>query len=291
MPRDLKIPSKKRQIEFGREEVEASFRSLAEMAASAIFIYQGTKLLYVNPAAERLTCYSRQELFEMNFYDLFSSKRTLKNWDLQLKQGKDQSFRDELILKTRGGEEKWIDLTVGLIEYKEKYISIGTAFDITERKKAELLQDAVYRIAQAAYHSDRLDDLFPEIHAIIAQVMNAGNFYIALYDRAADLITYPYFVDEYDQQPDGGIPPGKGLTEYVLRTGKSLLCDPSTHDQLEEAGEVELIGTPSPIWLGVPLKVDNDVIGVMVVQHYADPLAYGERERGSWNLFLPRLRW
>ncbi|MCJ7485549.1 MAG: PAS domain S-box protein, partial [Candidatus Aminicenantes bacterium] len=105
----------------------------------------------------------------------------------------------------------------------------------------------------------------------------AGNFYIARYDDREDLISFPYFVDEEDTPP-APKKPGKGLTEYVIRTGKSLLCDEATDRELRGRGEVELIGVPSAIWLGVPLIVDGMTTGAMVVQHYSDPNAYGAAE-------------
>ena len=37
---------------------------------------------------------------------------------------------------------------------------------------------------------------------------------------------------------------------------------------MEERGEVELVGTPSVIWLGVPLFIEKEIIGAMVVQDY-----------------------
>jgi PAS domain S-box-containing protein len=260
---------------------EAEFRIQAEMAASAIFIYQGTKIRYINPATEKLTGYSRKELLGMNFYELLPNpaKKIVRDWGMQLKGGKAQSYQGEFKFLTKNEDEKWIELTVGIIHHEGKPAVIGTAYDITERKRAELLQDAVYRIAQAADRSRRLDDLFPAVHAIIAEVMNAENFYIALYNKESDLITFPYYVDQYDQKPSEPSKPKKGLTEYILRTGKSLLCDLATHENLERLGEVELIGTPSPIWLGVPLILDDAVIGVMGVQDYSNPQAYTEREQ------------
>jgi signal transduction histidine kinase len=69
------------------------------------------------------------------------------------------------------------------------------------------------------------------------------------------------------------------LTAYVLRTGKSLLCTQAVHDELERQGEIKLLGVASAIWLGVPLVVEGKTIGAMVVQHYTDPTAYGEREQ------------
>lgn len=155
---------------------------------------------------------------------------------------------------------------------------IGMIQDITESKQAELLQNAVYQIAQAADQATSLDDLFKSVHEIVGTVMPTGNFYIALYDETKGLISFPYFVDEKDDPPHT-LKPGKGLTEYVIRTGRSLLCDEATDRELRRRGEVEVIGAPSVIWLGVPLIVDGRTIGVMVVQHYADPKAYGEPEQ------------
>src|SRR5208282_414286 len=43
-------------------------------------------------------------------------------------------------------------------------------------------------------------------------------------------------------------------------------------------GEVELTGSPTAVWLGVPLRIEGKTIGVMAVQHYTDPAAYGENE-------------
>jgi PAS domain-containing protein len=63
--------------------------------------------------------------------------------------------------------------------------------DITVRVRAEALQIALYKISQAAHFSRDLDSLFEAIHAIIAELLPAKNFYVALYDAATDLITFP----------------------------------------------------------------------------------------------------
>ena len=154
---------------------------------------------------------------------------------------------------------------------------IGMMQDIHDRKQAEILQNAVYRIAQAADTSAGMSGLFMSVHGIVGTVMPAGNFYIALYDAAQDLISFPYFVDEEDTAPEPK-KPGKGLTEYVIRTGRPLLCDEATDMELRGRGEVEVVGAPSAIWLGVPLIVDGKTTGAMVVQHYTSPTAYGPRE-------------
>ena len=103
------------------------------------------------------------------------------------------------------------------------------------------LQTALYEIAQAVNTTGNLSELYRVIHQILGQLMPADNFYIALYDPLQNRISFPYFVDQFDPPPSKK-PPGKGLTEYVLRTGAVLLATPRAFEDLVRTGEVELIG-------------------------------------------------
>ena len=150
--------------------------------------------------------------------------------------------------------------------------------DVTESKRAEQIQLATYRISEAAHAAHTLQELFGAIHGIVGALMPAKNFYIALYDAANDLLTFPYYVDEFDTDFPSKRP-GKGLTEYVLRTGQPLLVTPEVHAELERRGEVELIGPPSIDWVGVPLKIGDRTIGVLVAQTYAPGVRYRETEK------------
>jgi PAS domain S-box-containing protein len=150
--------------------------------------------------------------------------------------------------------------------------------DVTEQKRAEQIQLATYRISEAAHAAPNLQELFRAIHRIVEGLMPAKNFYIALYDPATELLSFPYFVDEVDAH----VPPkrlGKGLTEYVLRNGEPLLVTPEVQAELERRGEVELIGAPSIDWLGVPLKTGHRTIGVLAAQSYTPGVRYGETEK------------
>src|SRR6267378_1089473 len=150
--------------------------------------------------------------------------------------------------------------------------------DVTEAKRAEQIQLATYRISEAAHAARTLQELFGAIHLIVGELMPAKNFYIALYDAATDQLTFPYHVEEYDTDFPSKTP-GKGLTEYVLRTGQPLLVTPEVHAELERRGEVELIGPPSIDWVGVPLKIGDRTIGVLVAQTYAPGVRYRDTEK------------
>ena len=151
--------------------------------------------------------------------------------------------------------------------------------DTTDRVRGDALQTALFRIAQLSRDAVDLDHFYREVHAVVGSLMDATNFYIAEYDAAEDIMRFPYFVDSYDPAPEGR-PPGRGLTAYVLRTGKPLLTTPEIFRGLIESGEVMQVGAPSVDWIGAPLKSGDRTWGVLGVQTYQDSgTRYTERER------------
>jgi two-component system, cell cycle sensor histidine kinase and response regulator CckA len=139
------------------------------------------------------------------------------------------------------------------------------------------VQSALYHISEAANQASSLQDLLSAIHRIVGELMPARNFYISLYDADADLISFPYYVDEVDPPP-APRKPARGLTEYVLRTGAPLLGKADVFDDLVRRGEVKMIGATCVDWLGVPLVAGARTIGVLVAQTYTEGERYGESE-------------
>lgn len=149
--------------------------------------------------------------------------------------------------------------------------------DVTERNRNERIREALFEISEAVYTAQDINQLYEKIHKVVGKLMSSKNFYIAIYNEAEQTISFPYWVDEYDPpQPTKKL--SRGLTEYVLRTGKPALIDAERDLELRRLGEVELIGSPQAIWLGVPLKVGEKTIGVIVVQDYENEKAFGEEE-------------
>lgn len=270
----------RRKAEQEMFSAETKFRDLVEQSLVGIYIIQGGTFSYVNPRMAEMFGYTQDEIIgKKNVRDLvYEPDRETVETNIQKRlQGEIPSIHYGF--RGRRKDDKVIDIEVHgtRTQFNGLPAVIGTALDITDRKRAEQLQSAVYRIAQAADVSLQLEDLYPAVHRIILEVMDARNFYIALYDPQTQLLTFEYFIDEIDT-PVPPQPLGKGLTEYILRTGKSLLCTEDVQQRLQDLGEADLIGVPSKIWLGVPLIVDQRVIGVMTVQHYNDAYAFGERE-------------
>jgi signal transduction histidine kinase/ActR/RegA family two-component response regulator len=116
------------------------------------------------------------------------------------------------------------------------------------------------------------------IHQNLKKIIYAENCYIALFDSETQLVSFPLFFDKFDSHPLPRIK-SKGLTEYVLKTGKPLLASPKNLMELVENIEIELIGTFPESWLGVPLIVHTETIGVLTVQSYDVNIKYSERDK------------
>lgn len=140
--------------------------------------------------------------------------------------------------------------------------------DVSSEIKKQLLQEILFNISTAAIKQIDLKDIYPSIVVELSKIWDTNNFFIALFDKEAEKLSFPFFADEKDSFDD--IPVEKTITGYVIKQNKSLLLKENDLKVLEESGEIDLIGTPCKVWMGVPLRVEGDIIGVMCLQDYND---------------------
>jgi PAS domain S-box-containing protein len=156
-----------------------------------------------------------------------------------------------------------------------------------ERAHAAEMQDALYRIAELASAARDMQEFYRAIHTVVGELIDARNFYLALYDEGRRLINWPYYVDEietdlpdpnrWEQFGSGG---ARGATAYVLRTGEPQHLSAQRIQRLVELGEIDLIGDLPADWLGVPLKsADGRAVGVLVVQSYLADVLYTDQDQ------------
>src|ERR1044071_7210694 len=118
-------------------------------------------------------------------------------------------------------------------------------------------------------------EFYSAVHGVVGELMNARNFYIALYDEERQLLNFPYWADEVDDDwPEAtewiefSNQQARGVTGYLLRTGEPELLTYERHHELYEQGEIEIVGvlTEDSSWLGVPLKTEGRTVGIRGVQ-------------------------
>lgn len=146
--------------------------------------------------------------------------------------------------------------------------------DITSQVRKEGLESVIYNISKAALTIANFNDFGLFIRNELQKVIETNNFFIALYNKETDIISTPVFIDEKEDIEDFSAE--KSLTGYVIKTKKSLILNKKAHQKLIKDGIVNLVGEPSEKWVGVPLKVNDEVIGAIVVQSYVNENAYTE---------------
>ncbi|HTT68350.1 MAG TPA: PAS domain S-box protein [Gemmatimonadales bacterium] len=256
-------------------ESEERFRLLSEAAFEGIGISEDGRIADCNEDLAAMLGYRREEMIGRPIGDFVAPEHAAM---VEERHRSESTERYEHVARRKDGSTFHVEVQGRSLPHQGRRIRVSAIRDISERRRSELIQGAVFRISEAAHTALSLKELFGAIHRIVGQLMPARNFYIALTDPETHIISFPYFVDEFDAPPEPK-PPGKGLTEYVLRTGRPLLATPAVSHELEARGEVELIGAPSLDWLGVPLAVGGTTTGVLVVQTYAEGVRYTERDR------------
>jgi two-component system cell cycle sensor histidine kinase/response regulator CckA len=264
------------------KQAEESYHSIFHNAVEGIFRASPTHLLSVNPSMAQILGYeSPEEVIEklksvskQLFVDLSTAHAFLSTLE---EQGVLQGAEFEAYRKD--GDKIWLSLNMRIVrdEHGLEICREGTVEDITERKRAEAERLVIFEIIQGISNSADVEALLTLVHKTIQKVVYAENCFVALYDEQTDTLEMQFFVDQHDATP----PPeklGQSCTARVFRTGKALLLDQGRFDQLVETGEVELLGEPSPSWLGVPLNTPAKTIGVLVVQHYEEDHAYSKRD-------------
>jgi diguanylate cyclase (GGDEF)-like protein/PAS domain S-box-containing protein len=270
--------TERRRTEQALQESEARFRTLIEEASIAISIARRGRIIYSNPKYAQIFGYQSAEELNGRFSsDLYTpqSRKEIKDIIRRRAQGKPVPNEYEVVGQRKDGTRFNVHVSVANVELADGPANIGFLTDITERKRVENLRTSLYGVSEVAHKVHNLDALFRSLHAIVGELLPAKNIFISLYDPISDILSFPYYVDEYDPEP----PPrkfGRGLTEYVLRTGEPLLASPEVFDELVAKGEVESIGTAPIDWLGVPLKTQDKVIGVLAVQSYTEGVRFNE---------------
>lgn len=220
------------------------------------------------------------------------------DFDFQLPELAEQFYRDEQEIMNSGiplinheeprvmpdGEKRWNLITkVPLRDHNGKITGIvGISRDITDIKKKEARTRALNKIIRGISTTANLDELLKLVHDTLREIVYAENCFIALYEPKTQLFSFPYFVDKHDDNP-GNLSLAKSCTSYVFRTNQSLLLTGEKMNELLDKGEIELVGTNSASWIGIPLNLPSRTIGVLVLQNYEQENVYSEEDISFLN--------
>lgn len=273
--------TEKWQAERALRESEERLRTIldSEPACVKLIAADGTVLAMNRAGLGMIEADNADQVLGKSVYSLLDARYWVPFQALNEAVFEGQSATAEFEIIGLKGARRWMESHVGPLRDPRGAVTAQLAVtrDVTERKRAEAVQQATYRIAEAANAAPDLAGLLKALHEIIGELMPAQNFFIALHDPTSGLLSFPYWVDERDPSP----PPrrlARGFTEYVLRTGLPLHATPEDTARLLQSGEVAAIGKPHADWIGVPLKAPEETFGALVVRSYADGVRFGDRE-------------
>lgn len=258
---------------------ELQFRTLSENIPGVVYLCKNDEkysMIYINDEVEKLTGYTSKEFLndKVNFVEIYhpdDKDRIMSEVDRAL--AKKEAFHLEYQIKHRKGHWCYIEeFGTGVFHGDKLQFLEGFLHDVTERRRSDLIRQVMYDISNAATTSSNLNDLIRLIRFQLGKLIDTTNFFIALYDEATDSISLQYIADQSEKVTI--FPAGKTLTAYVIKSKKALLANQKTIKKLNSSGEIELIGEMAMVWLGVPLKVEGKIIGVIVVQSYSNENAY-----------------
>ncbi len=127
----------------------------------------------------------------------------------------------------------------------------------------------------------------------VRQILNAQGFYIALYDPQLKIITFPYWrsmIKQFDIPP---VAYGKGLASHVIETRAPLVINQNYETRSAELGVIRPLH-PKPLglplsWLGVPMIVGDQAIGMISAQNFDQENAFSETDLQLWTTIAAAL--
>jgi PAS domain S-box-containing protein len=264
------------------------FRDIFEHCGAPIVVDDADgRIRLANPCSASLTGYAREEIEgKLTIRDFLVPEEfdrvSRYHRDRRLDPGAAPS-RYETRIRTKRGDVVSIEITVALIPGTSH--SVASILDVTERAAMGREQDR--RIVQLSVLSEignslsstlEMDRLIRLIHEQAARVMDASNFFIALHEEERNEIAFPLYVDANVNGPRGSRPYGKGITEHILSTRKTLSLPADVMGACRKLG-IEPVGRMARSWLGVPMIAKGRALGVVAVQSYDREAAYTDDDR------------
>lgn len=235
------------------------------------------RFLSVSAASERVFGYRPEEMIGRTAFEFIhpDDRETAREIIERINQGHASPDHENRYLHKNG---RIVHVMWSAQWLEDEQVRVGVARDITERKRAESMQAALYAISEAAHAAEDLQTLYQRVHEVISGVLPAESFFVALHDAANNQLSFPYYVDQHAPPPSFLPLDSDVLSAEVIRSGTALLLNPETAEQwLAARGTV--VGRHALDWLGVPLISGSQAIGALVLQSYSGAVRFNEQDK------------
>ncbi|EMS79419.1 PAS domain S-box protein [Desulfotignum phosphitoxidans] len=265
---------------------QKQYRQLVEESLQGLVIARDrpARLVFVSSPMARISGYTPSEL--KNFTPeqlkgiLHPEDRALffSNFKNRL-AGMDVSPVQQYRIRHKTKGYRWVETYTALIDFDGQPAVHSHFLDITQKKEAEDINVAMFKILGAVTTARDLNDLFQTIHESLFPIIDVTNFFIALKDPQTHTLYFPYHVDTAD---DDFLPiefdsaKNNSLTGLVFAKKEAVLLN--REELRKREANNQTWGPLAVIWMGVPLVVKDKVLGVVAVQSYTDPDLYTRKD-------------
>jgi diguanylate cyclase (GGDEF)-like protein/PAS domain S-box-containing protein len=292
------------EFNVNRDEHQNLSRFIDQLIDAICVVDKSGRFEFVSASAEQIFGYRPDEMIGMKVLDLVfpaDRERTLAA-AINIMQGHENTHFENRYVRKDG---QIVDI-LWSARWSEAYQQrIAIARDITRRKNIERRQAALYAISEAAHMADDLPTFYQGIHHIIEQLLPAANFAIAAYDANTSELSFLYntdtktadtsvlYLDEPTQNPlistslrqlnsinlttDQGDSNNSAFCRLVIHKAAPLLAN---FDSLSEHPVKirNIVKRSQSSWLGVPLRLQQDIIGVLMMHSDINTTAYTQQD-------------
>lgn len=260
------------------KKVEEKYQVLFNNSVDGI--YKSTedgKFIKVNASLVNMLGYaSAEELLNIDiktqlYFDI-------SDRDMQMDVSNSTFKKSELYrLRKKDGSEIWVEDhgrhifdDDGKVLYYE-----GILRNVTEKKTHDDVLDVLLKISKKGYAASSLKEFVEYIQLKLGLIIDTSNFYIAFIDKEKHMISIPFIKGE---ESDEEFPAEKTMTAYLINTNKTIFINEEGLKKLLDNNIIKLIGSSAKVWLGVPLRFNDEAIGAIVVQSYDNENAFKESD-------------
>jgi len=260
---------------------EEKYRTLVENANDIIFTLSPDGIItYISPNIDGILGYTPQEIIgkSLNLIVFIEDQQKCHELLSDIEKQKIPKGSIEYRVKHKNGTWQWHTVNASTIfDSDGNFVDLmGIARDVTERKKIEQITKIQHEIAISITTINDIGDLIKNIQQLLSSIIDTSNFYIAFYNPQLDEFTAPYMQDNYGilQQWKAST----SLTGRIIIENKSLIFTDNDIKSLANEGKIELLGELAKCWVGIPMRMNNEIIGVLVTQSYTNTSAYDKDE-------------
>lgn len=237
--------------------------NLVDMLLDAICVVdKDGRFLFVSAACERIFGYSPQEMLDRPMIELVhpdDRARTLAAVREIMAGVPKPVFENRYVRK----DGRTVHILWSARWSDDQKVRIAVAHDITERKRSESLQDALYRLAEAAHKAANTTQLFQQLQSILAEQLPASRFSFALLEPSSEQLDILGSAEDETHRHHV-----RQLSTQVLNNTQPLLL-----------AATDAAHTGQQNWLLVPCHAQDGCSGVLSLSSDAGEPAYTSREQ------------